>query len=104
MNIPEYPLESIKKRNTRGYLRRARRNTINRKKYIIKHIKDFRVKYDGQLAKGKVHCGCYLCKGFDYKKRKFSDMERIKSMEKEISEYIGSLRILSQPEPGQLED
>lgn len=48
---------------TRGYRRYVRNKTILRKKRIINSVYGFDwYHHDGQYSKGKIHCGCGLCK------------------------------------------
>lgn len=47
----------------RAYLRDVRNRKIQRKKRISKSVYGFDwYKHDGQYSKGKIHCGCELCK------------------------------------------
>lgn len=47
----------------RAYLRNMRRKSIQRKKRISNSVYGFDwYKHDGQYSKGKIHCGCGLCK------------------------------------------
>lgn len=47
----------------RAYLRDMRRKNIQRKKRISNSVYGFDwYKHDGQYFKGKIHCGCGLCK------------------------------------------
>lgn len=50
-------------KRTRAYRRYVRNKTIARKKRICKKIysSDW-YKHDGEYSKGKIHCGCKLCK------------------------------------------
>ena len=46
----------------RVFRRRMRKNHIARKKNICKAIYEgWTPKHDGYLAKGKVHCSCWMC-------------------------------------------
>lgn len=48
---------------TRAYRRYTRNKSIIRKKGICKRVYGFDwYKNDGQYSKGKIHCGCGLCK------------------------------------------
>lgn len=58
-------LEEIKNttRRNRAYLRSVRYKNIRRKKRISKSVYGLDwYKHDGQYSKGKIHCGCGLCK------------------------------------------
>lgn len=47
----------------RAYFRNMRRKSIQRKKRISNSVYGFDwYKHDGQYSKGKIHCGCGLCK------------------------------------------
>lgn len=47
----------------RGYQRYVRNKTILRKKRISNSVYGLDwYNYDGQYSKGKIHCGCELCK------------------------------------------
>ncbi len=46
----------------RGYSREMRIRHIFRKKGIVKRLGGYwNYKYDGQYAKGKIHCSCGMC-------------------------------------------
>ena len=46
-----------------GYRRYVRNKTIQRKKRISKSVYGLDwYRHDGQYSKGKIHCGCGLCK------------------------------------------
>lgn len=46
----------------RGYSREMRIRHIFRKKGIVKRLGGhWNYKYDGQYAKGKIHCSCEMC-------------------------------------------
>lgn len=48
---------------TRAYRRYVRNKQILRKKSIATHNYGFDYyEYDGQYSKGKIHCGCGICK------------------------------------------
>ncbi|MCM1527573.1 MAG: hypothetical protein NC091_10025 [Bacteroides sp.] len=47
----------------RAYLRNVRNKKIKRKKRISKAVYGWDYyPHDGQYSKGKIHCGCGLCK------------------------------------------
>lgn len=47
----------------RAYLRDVRKRKVQRKKRICKAVYGFDwYQHDGQYSKGKIHCGCGLCK------------------------------------------
>lgn len=51
------------KQRGREYRRYVRNKTILRKKCISNSVYGFDwYKHDGQYSKGKIHCGCGLCK------------------------------------------
>lgn len=69
----------------REYRRYVRNKTILRKKRISHLVYGFDwYKHDGKYAKGKIHCGCGLCKfGRKYGLPTINDMReesRIKSL------------------------
>lgn len=48
---------------TRAYRREVRNKTITRKKKIVHQVMNTDwYKHDGQYSKGKIHCGCGICK------------------------------------------
>ena len=47
----------------RGYIRDVRDRKIRKKKRLSKSVYGFEwYSHDGQYSKGKIHCGCGLCK------------------------------------------
>lgn len=47
----------------RAYLRDVRKRKIKRKKHISKAVYGFDwYSHDGQYSKGKIYCGCRICK------------------------------------------
>lgn len=47
----------------KAYLRDVRKRKIQRKKHISKAVYGLDwYPHDGQYSKGKIHCGCGLCK------------------------------------------
>lgn len=47
----------------RAYLRDVRKRKIQRKKHISRSVYGLDwYQHDGQYSKGKIHCGCGLCK------------------------------------------
>lgn len=47
----------------KAYLRDVRNRKIQRKKRISKEVYGFDwYHHDGQYSKGKIHCGCGICK------------------------------------------
>lgn len=76
-------------RRSRAYYRSERNLHIARKKGIIKRVSGvssnkaliWTVKHDGELAKGKIHCSCPMCRFYgpsysDMKKNVKEDYER----------------------------
>lgn len=58
-------MEEIKNgsQRNRAYFRNVRYKNIRRKKRISKSVYGLDwYKHDGQYSKGKIHCGCGLCK------------------------------------------
>ncbi|WP_341300455.1 hypothetical protein MHB44_19150 [Lysinibacillus sp. FSL H8-0500] len=49
-----------RKNRNRAYYRHHRRRVIQRKLKIAKSY-DWQFRYAGQLAKGKIHCSCWMC-------------------------------------------
>ena len=48
---------------TISYRRDMRNRKIHHRKYICNHVYGFEwYEHDGQYSKGKIHCGCGLCK------------------------------------------
>lgn len=63
--------------HSREYLRRVRRQAIRRKQRIIKDQNGYwSYKHAGELAKGKIHCSCPMCR------RKSSDAAKISDIRK----------------------
>lgn len=86
--IIEKNLEDSKNvRRNRAYFRKVRYKNIRRKKLISKSVYGLDwYKHDGQYSKGKIHCGCGLCKfGKKYGLPTYRDM-REKSREKSLVE------------------
>lgn len=62
---------------SRSYLRQVRRQAIQRKKRIIRQQNDYWVyRHDGELAKGKIHCSCPLCRRKSFDEAKISDVRK----------------------------
>ena len=55
-------LKPYQSNRNRAYYRHHRKRVINRRLSIIKHY-EWKVKNDdyGRLAKGKIHCSCWMC-------------------------------------------
>ncbi|MEK5038350.1 hypothetical protein [Sporosarcina sp. FSL K6-3457] len=49
-----------RKNRSRSYYRYHRNRVIQRKLKIAKQL-GWHVPYEGQFAKGKVHCSCWMC-------------------------------------------
>lgn len=61
----EYEAENgeCSKVRDRAYYRQMRHRAISRKKAISRHVYGMDwYKKDGQYSKGKIHCGCGICK------------------------------------------
>jgi hypothetical protein len=63
----------------RAYRRYVRNREIQRKKHISNAVYGFDwYKHDGQYSKGKIHCGCGLCKfGRKYGMPTVKDMREV---------------------------
>lgn len=74
---------------SRSYYRHHQKRVIQRKVKIAKQL-DWHVPYTGQIAKGKVHCSCWMCSqktrrdGFPHSKT--VQLEGLKS---QLSDYFG---------------
>lgn len=68
----------------RGYIRDVRRRKIQRKKRISKSVYGLDwYSHNGQDSKGKIHCGCGLCKhGKKY------GLPTIRNMREKSREYL----------------
>lgn len=67
---------------SRAYTRHQRINHIGRKKHIIHSQNDYwRVKHDGMLSKGKIHCSCSMCRVKSYDYPKVQDIRRMMAMD-----------------------
>lgn len=55
--------KTVRHRDGRAYTRGMRHHAISRKKAIVLNRDgDDWYKHDGQYSKGKIHCGCKICK------------------------------------------
>ena len=73
-------------RRNRSYYRTARRNNIARKKKISKNIYNgWSPEHDGYLAKGKVHCSCWMCA---FHGIPIQDLKRIEAMDESFKNMI----------------
>lgn len=78
-------------KRSRAYYRHQRKRVIKRKKRIyLEYWKVESMNFpEGKLDKGKVHCGCLMCK---YEKHfnieKIKDKAKKQSMKKEIDDYL----------------
>lgn len=75
---------------TRAYRRDVRRRVISRKKHIVA-MRDGLPYYhvDGKYAKGKIHCGCGLCKfGRKYGLPTFKEVKMYAIADDEIAEFL----------------
>lgn len=88
---------------SKEYYRIQRKKHINRKKKIIKELNNYwYYEYEGILNKGKIHCGCGMCRNKTNNKGKhrlihgnynpsknwkYSDKQKIEGMDIEIAEY-----------------
>lgn len=89
--------------HNRRYYRIQRQKHINRKKRIIKEQNNYwHYKHEGVLNKGKIHCGCGMCRSKTNNKGKHrlihgnyspsknwkhSDKQKIESMNAAIADY-----------------
>lgn len=66
---------------TRDFYRKQRIKHINRKKRIIKNLGFYyKTKFDGMLAKGKIHCSCYYCSNKTKYRPSYSDRKKIEKI------------------------
>lgn len=75
----------------RGYYRYQRRQHIARKRRIIDETHHWFCDCDGKLAKGKIHCSCWMC-AFNHPKSGWkqithSDMMKIEMLDYSEQEY-----------------
>lgn len=90
-----YRLISPYKNHSRVHIIKQRKRHIKRKIRILKDIhgkeifnKVFKDIPKGKFSKGKIHCGCYLCKPYKYDDSKtISDMRKIESAKQMEKEY-----------------
>lgn len=69
------------------YIRYQRRAHIERKKRIIKGQNGYwHYRHEGELAKGKIHCSCPMCRHKSYDELKFSDKRKTVSALQDIEE------------------
>ena len=67
--------KTTRKNRNRAFTRRMRMKHITRKKMLIKAARPcWRVKADGMLSKGKIHCSCPMCRTKSYDYPKISDI------------------------------
>lgn len=73
----------------RAYIRYARNKAILHKKSICKHVHGFEwYNHDGQYSKGKIHCGCGLCKyGKKYGYPTFREEREIAHLNEALNDY-----------------
>lgn len=85
--------EDIKPIRTLAYKRYQRHRAISRKKNIC-HKRDGSdwYKHDGQYSKGKIHCGCGICKfGRKYGPPTFKTIRETAKFKDAIKDYNSSL-------------
>ena len=77
-------------RDSIAYRRAVRCKAIKRKKGISRAVYGFDwYRYDGQYSKGKIHCGCGLCKfGRKYNLPTFQDVKRSMETKYAIDEWL----------------
>lgn len=89
--------------HNRRYYRIQRQKHINRKKRIIKEQNDYwHYEHEGVLSKGKIHCGCGMCRSKTNNKGKHrlihgnyapsknwkhSDRQKLESMSAAMADY-----------------
>lgn len=79
--------------HSRSYLRNVRQKAIRRKQRIIKEQNNYwHYKHAGELAKGKIHCSCPLCRRKSSDSAKFSDLRRTQGDIEQMME-IGSVGV-----------
>lgn len=77
----------------RGYYRRQRKRTIQRKDRILgfwgspEEVKSWERGAKGRLDKGKIHCSCPLCRRKSYDEPTNRDRRSMEKAEDMISEY-----------------
>lgn len=78
---------------SRRYLRSVRRHTIQRKQRIIKEQDNYwHYKHAGELAKGKIHCSCPMCRRKSYDEAKISDVRKAQKNIDQLME-VGSIGV-----------
>ncbi|HWO97758.1 MAG TPA: hypothetical protein VNM45_15770 [Bacillus sp. (in: firmicutes)] len=76
------------KNRNRSYYRHHRKRVIQRKAKIAKQL-GWHVTYEGQFAKGKVHCSCWMCSqktnrnGFPH-----SQITQLEGLNNQLSDYF----------------
>ena len=81
-------------KRSRGYYREQRHRAICRKKEICKRVYgfDWYRDFDGKYSKGKIHCGCGICKYG--RKYGYPTLKRVREDAKfkaDLREYIDSI-------------
>ncbi|MCM2677373.1 hypothetical protein [Alkalicoccobacillus plakortidis] len=79
-------------RRNRGYYRHHRARVIKRKCKIVKRRfhNGFGKDEPGRFHKGKIHCGCFLCRPHKYLGiLNKTNLVKRQSMEEEIKEHHG---------------
>ena len=75
---------------TRDYYRKQRAKHIARKKRIIHGLNDYwGYEHEGELAKGKIHCSCWMCRRKSYDHKAAKDLARIEAMD-ESETYLNT--------------
>lgn len=76
----------------RAYYRYYRKRAINRKLGILKrlggseYIEAWTGGKPGRLAKGKIHCSCWMCRSKSYDCPGISDLRKLQSAEQQLKE------------------
>lgn len=70
----------------RQYYREVRRKTIKRKKSIISKKQNWIYSNEGKLAKGKIHCSCWMCRKKNYDELSHKDKVNLIKYKQQIKE------------------
>lgn len=75
-----------------AYYRYYRKQKIKRKLGILRrlggneYVEAWTGGESGRLAKGKIHCSCWMCRSKSYDCPKTSDLRKLESIEQQIKE------------------
>jgi hypothetical protein len=81
-------------KKTRARRRSQRARAVNRKVLILrksggeKYVFGWTRGYAGRLAKGKIHCSCYMCRSKSYDTLSHADSKKLISAQQQMKEGL----------------